>query len=93
MEIDGDSRLYEDLEVKCFDNPHFTLAFSIGLPALILWGLGIPASALIAIVKNRHKLERKAIKSKFGFLYNGYRYPGYYWEFVIIYRKVAIIFI
>jgi hypothetical protein len=34
------------------------------------------------------------VKGKFGFLYNGYRNPqAYYWEIVIMYRKIAIIFI
>ena len=29
----------------------------------------------------------------FGFLYNGYRKEFYFWEIVIMYRKIAIIFI
>jgi hypothetical protein len=34
------------------------------------------------------------VKGKFGFLYNGYRNPqAYYWEIVIMYRKITIIFI
>ena len=29
----------------------------------------------------------------FGFLYNGYKKEYYFWEIVIMYRKIAIIFI
>ena len=33
------------------------------------------------------------VKEKYGFLYNGYKFTSYYWESVIMYRKVAMIFI
>ena len=33
------------------------------------------------------------MKPKYGFLYNGYRHRLYYWESVIMFRKVAMIFI
>ena len=37
-----------------------------------------------------HNLE---VKEKYGFLYKGYKVDSYYWECVIMYRKVAMIFI
>lgn len=33
------------------------------------------------------------MKEKFGFLYKGYKLDSFYWECVIMYRKVAMIFI
>lgn len=49
---------------------------------------------MILVVKNRNHLNKKDIMEKYGFLYNGYRNPqAYYWEFINMYRKVAIIFI
>ena len=33
------------------------------------------------------------VKEKYGFLYNGYRKQYYYWEVIIMYRKIIIIFI
>ena len=33
------------------------------------------------------------MKSKYGFLFNGYHPRTYYWESVIMYRKVAMIFV
>jgi len=32
-------------------------------------------------------------KQKFGFLYNGYKKEYFFWEIVIMYRKILIIFI
>lgn len=37
-DIDGTSRLYEDLEVKCYKSTHTLFSFAIAMPALILWG-------------------------------------------------------
>jgi hypothetical protein len=42
---------------------------------------------------NRNDLGNKLVKEQFGFLYNGYRNSTYYWEIVIIFRKITIIFI
>ena len=48
---------------------------------------------LITIVKNRNHLNEDYIKSRFGFLISGYKSNLYYWEFVIIYRKISIVFL
>ena len=70
------------------------IAFSVGLPAIIIWGLGIPTYGLYVIMKNSKELNRKDVKQRYGFIYNGYRVPqAYYWEIVIMYRKIIIIFI
>ena len=39
------------------------------------------------------QLGNLEVKSKYGFLFNGYQAQTYYWESVIMYRKVAMIFI
>ena len=44
-------------------------------------------------MRNRKHLQRFDTKTKYGFLYNGYRPSAYYWELVIMYRKIVIIFI
>ena len=50
-------------------------------------------AAFLALYKNREGLQTSEIKEQFGFLYNGYRKSSYYWEIVIIFRKLTIIFI
>ena len=39
------------------------------------------------------KLEKDSLKIKYGFLYRGYRKEFFYWESVIIYRKICLIMI
>ncbi len=65
----------------------------VALPGLIIWGLGIPFFAMVLLFKNRKKLSKLEIKEKYGFLFNGYNIDYYYWEGIIMYRKVILIFI
>jgi hypothetical protein len=49
---------------------------------------------LYIMISNRNRLKLMDVKSKFGFIYNGYRVPqAYFWELIIMYRKIFIIFI
>ena len=72
---------------------HTNVAFYIALPCLVVWGIGIPVTVFFMMRKDSDKLDTVAVKRKFGFLYNGYKRHNYYWEIVIMYRKVICIFI
>jgi hypothetical protein len=58
-----------------------------------MWGLGIPFFALVLLTREKHKLSKIDTLEKFGFLYRGYKKEFFYWETVIMYRKVILIFI
>ena len=105
MLIEGNYRLYEDLQIVCYQGMHKTIASYIAGPALIFWGksiwtsfnpmlgLGIPTFGFAIIYKMRFDLNLKSVKDKYGFLYRGYKEKAYFWESVIIYRKICLIFI
>jgi hypothetical protein len=63
------------------------------MPSIIVWGLGIPFFAFVLMYRERKRLDRVETKEKFGFLYNGYQVELFFWEIVIMYRKIAMIFI
>ena len=65
----------------------------VAVPGILVWALGIPLGAFFFLFRLRSRLSSEAAKDKFGFLYNGYRLRHYYWESVIMFRKVAMIFI
>ena len=65
----------------------------VALPCFVIWGLGIPATIFVLMRKENETLETQATKQKFGFLFNGYKKNNYYWEIVIMYRKILCIFI
>lgn len=93
MEIDPDETwLLEDLALKCWNTDHSFFAVAIGLPGLLVWGLGIPTLALVLLVRNRSNLRSVEVKTKYGFLYIGYKYNNFYWELIILYRKICIAF-
>ncbi len=72
---------------------------------MIAWVFGIPLFALILLAKNKQAIlfsekvnisedEAKAsleVKTRYGFLFNGYRANTYYWEVVILFRKVFLV--
>ena len=91
--VDGTKRVRSDLQVICYYSHHSYWAFIVALPSIIVWGLGIPLFAFILLNKEKTKLKTLAVKQKFGFLYNGYRKEYYFWEVVIMYRKILIVFI
>ena len=77
----------------CFKGDHILWATIGGIPSLLLLALGIPFFAFVLLEEQKERLTNQEVKSKFGFLYNGYKLKNYYWESVIMYRKVAMIFI
>lgn len=93
-EIDpGESWLVADPSIRCWQGEHMFYTVVVGIPGVGIWCLGIPAVAMLIIIKNHRELTYISIKAKYGFLYNGYKPERFYWEFVIIYRKILVIFI
>lgn len=90
-DFDGDLRLVGDLQVVCWEGLHPTITLGVALPCFIAWGLGIPAGVLVLMFRDREKLDTLAVKEKFGFLYNGYKRSSFFWEIIIMYRKILMI--
>ena len=91
--VDGEYRIYTYLKVLCYTSSYDLFANGVALPGIIVWGLGIPFFALALLSQVRHKLKNIEVKEKFGFLYRGYKNEFYYWESVIMYRKIILIIV
>ena len=85
--------LDQDYEMQCWESTHLKWVLFLALPSLILWGFGIPMLALFHIRRNLEKFQDFEFKKAFGFLYDGYKLDRYFWEFVILYRKITMVFI
>jgi hypothetical protein len=82
----------ENLEIECWTEEHTFYALFIALPSIAVWGIGVPAICLVFLIQRfRSRLKEITVKVRFGFLYNGYEEHTFYWEFVIMYRKIMII--
>ncbi|CAG9313302.1 unnamed protein product [Blepharisma stoltei] len=93
MDIYGELYLSSNLDIKCWDNMHSIYAFGVALPGILIWTAGIPLGIFLYLWKKRRHLYRLETMLRFGFIYNGYRKSKFYWEFVILIRKLLIIWI
>jgi len=92
-DVDAEARVQDDLEIVCWSKEHTLFSYFLALPCIVVWGLGIPMFALVLLMRVRDTLDTVESREKFGFLYRGYRKSFYYWEIVIMYRKIALIII
>ena len=53
----------------------------------------MPFLFLYILYKRRNSLHTYHAKAQYGFLYNGYELNRFFWEFVILYRKILIVII
>jgi len=89
-EINGRTFLSADLDAPAYSPTHITAMFFAG-GCIGIFTLGTPLSALIVLV-HFHRTDRLAdteIFTMFGFLYAGYKEEYFWWEAVVLFRKVA----
>ena len=54
MDIDGEQRLIEDLEIECWEGSHEKYSNYASIPTIIIWGLGIPFYAFVKLFSKRN---------------------------------------
>ncbi|EWS75009.1 transmembrane protein, putative (macronuclear) [Tetrahymena thermophila SB210] len=88
------SQLYNpiDLTIQCYEASVVKYLYPFSLSVLSFWTL-FPLVLLKQIKKNRKKLDQCIIKYKYGYYYGELKDKYYYWEFVRIYLKIAIIYL
>jgi hypothetical protein len=69
------------------------MTWGVAAPCFILWGLGIPAVIYWLMAKEERDLDTDETKIQFGFLYLGYKRDVYFWEIIIMYRKIIALMI
>ena len=92
-QVDSEERIWKDLDIVCWTKAHWYISYFVALPSIVVWGLGIPFFAFLLMFRVRDKLNSLEIKERYGFLFRGYKKEFYYWEIIIMYRKIALIVI
>ncbi|CAG9326025.1 unnamed protein product [Blepharisma stoltei] len=87
----GEYWLVDNLDIRCWNSRHIFYSLVVAVPSIIVWGIGIPTVSLFFLWRNKRALDTISVRLKFGFLFNGYKYRAYYWEFIILYRKILIV--
>ncbi len=93
LDIDGEDRLKYDLEIKCYKGAHKFWSYFIAVPGMLIWGFGIPLFALFLLIRENERIDRLEVRQKLGFLFRGYTLKYYYWEIIIMFRKISLIII
>lgn len=88
---DGQLWLINDLSITCWEQSHVKEILTVVVPSMAVYVFGLPLLSLCYLAKKRLKLESIEMKMMLCFLYKGYQRKQFYWEFVILYRKVLMI--
>lgn len=93
LDIDGEERLKYDLEVLCYQGTHQFWYKYVALPGMLAWGFGIPIFALLLLIREKERIDKLEVRQRLGFLFRGYKVRFYYWEIVVMFRKISLIVI
>ena len=84
--------LVEDPSIDCSTSKYATYKL-MSLILFFLYGFGLPLGGWAILYRNLRGLRTKEVMATLGFLYSGYRQKRWYWEMVIMVRKMFMVFI
>eukprot|EP00198_Chlamydomonas_reinhardtii_P004333 XP_001693669.1 predicted protein [Chlamydomonas reinhardtii] len=80
----------QDPEQRCYEGVHLTLCAAVGVPGVLLFAAGIPLLSAWWLWRNRRRLWEDSFLSLYGSLYQEYEDGFYFWESVVMLRKLAV---
>ena len=81
--------LSQDLHYKCKGEKTLQWSMGVGVPMLVLYTFGIPFFCAAILWYNRFNLTNDGVRGRLGFLYKGFETKYYYWESIVMARKVC----
>merc|ERR1719410_2883950 len=94
---DDDNYIIEDMQTKCWVGGHLTMVLLVAIPMLVLYVFGLPLLVLYRLYQNRDELTKDFVNvnpnviDRYHFLIKGYEPEFYYWEIVIMIRKILMV--
>ena len=82
-----------DLELECYTGDHLLYFTLIGIPQICIWVFGLPFAAGLVVFRFRKRLHKRNVLFRYGILYRGYRGKRWWWEAVLVARKVSIVYV
>ena len=89
--IGGHLYLQASLEERCYTGRHAAMVVLLGVSQFAAFVVGLPVLLLFFLKRNRTKLQMHAVLSRYGLFYGAYKEERYYWELVIVARKIFIV--
>ena len=87
-------KMIEDYSVSCLNSSHFKWSI-LAATGFISFGIIYPLYLVISlfIFNKRKELNSIQVKFQFGYFYYVYKEKFYYWDILIIFRRLLIIFV
>jgi hypothetical protein len=86
-------RLVMNLDVRCTDPAQLGLMLALAVPTIVVVSVGVPALAVMGLAYiGAERVRRPPWSERVGFLVNGYKPQLYFWESVVLLRKVLLAF-
>lgn len=86
------SFLLRDTSVDC-STTDYKLPQLTAILFFLVYGAGIPIAGWMILRFHYNDLNTKQVMGRYGFLYAGYRRKRYFWEMLILLRKMLMVFI
>ncbi|EWS71153.1 transmembrane protein, putative (macronuclear) [Tetrahymena thermophila SB210] len=83
--------ILSNVSMECYTQDFYKWGFGFILPFLFIFLFLLPYILIVQLKKAKNNLQLLEIKRKYGFLYKEYTQKCYYWEFVKMAQKLAII--
>ena len=95
--LNVEERLISDYTIVCYTKSHNLWTYFFAVPFLVLIGLVFPAVLMLkmswAYYKNKMEQRDREILLKYGFFFFAYKSKLFFWDLVILMRKLMLLFI
>jgi hypothetical protein len=65
----GETWLFKDLAIRCWDSTHRAYAIGLGVPMMLLWVFGLPFLGFLMVRHNKSRLDNPDVVYKYRILY------------------------
>ncbi|KAG2432767.1 hypothetical protein HYH02_012899 [Chlamydomonas schloesseri] len=81
-----------DYDLRCYAQPHLWLVAAVGIPGVVLFAVGAPIFSWLWLSRHRGLLyTSRDFGVSYGFMYEDYNRASYFWDSVIMFRKLAVV--
>eukprot|EP00347_Sterkiella_histriomuscorum_P008394 403345262 len=82
--IEGVSYLTKDFDIECWSSDHYFYIYYFTLPVIIIWVIGYPLFIIIALNRNKKRLNDVNVIKQYGLYYIGFKDNTFYWQIGVI---------
>jgi hypothetical protein len=90
---DGTLTMVKNPAVECYSSEWQFNVYAFLIPACIFYAFIVPTALIRLLYKNRTKIQDPKFISRYGFLVNSYKHNLYWYEIVLIFKKVLFVIV